>query len=56
MDNNLKICFVGSGTISTAMGNVLAMKGKCDVFLLFITWNIILFLPTSISNITTAIF
>jgi len=46
MDNDLKICFVGSGTISTAMGNVLAMKGKCEIFLLSVEQDVV----DSISN------
>jgi len=46
MDNNLKICFVGSGTISTAMGNVLAKKGKCEIFLLSVEQDVV----DSISN------
>jgi len=46
MDNNLKICFVGSGTISTAMGNVLAKKDKCEIFLLSVEQDVV----DSISN------
>ena len=46
MDRNLKICFIGSGTISTAMGNVLAQKGKYEVFLLSIERDVV----DSISN------
>lgn len=46
MDNNLKICFIGSGTISTAMGNVLAKKGKYEVFLLSVEQEVV----DSISN------
>ncbi len=46
MDNNLRICFIGSGTISTAMGNVLAQKGKYEVFLLSIEQDVV----DSISN------
>ncbi len=46
MDNNLKICFIGSGTISTAMGNVLAQKGKYEVFLLSVEQDVV----DSISN------
>ncbi len=46
MDKNLKICFIGSGTISTAMGNVLAQKGKYEVYLLSIERDVV----DSISN------
>ncbi len=46
MDSNLKICFIGSGTISTALGNVLAQKGKYEVFLLSIEQDVV----DSISN------
>jgi glycerol-3-phosphate dehydrogenase len=34
MDSNLRICFIGSGAISTAMANVLSQKAKYDVYLL----------------------
>jgi len=46
MDSNLKICFIGSGTISTAMGNVLAQKGKYEVYLLSVEQDVV----DSISN------
>ncbi len=46
MDNKLKICFIGSGTISTAMANVLAMKDKYEVFLLSVEQDVV----DSISN------
>ena len=46
MDKNLRICFIGSGAISTAMGNVLAQKGKYEVFLLSVEQDVV----DSISN------
>ena len=46
MDNNIKICFIGSGTISTAMANVLAQKGKYEVYLLSVEQEVV----DSISN------
>lgn len=46
MDDKLKICFVGSGAISTAMGNVIAQKGKYDVYLLSVEQDVV----DSISN------
>lgn len=46
MDNNLRICFVGSGSISTALGNVLAQKGKHEVFMLSVEQDVV----DSISN------
>jgi len=41
MDNHLKICFIGSGAISTALGNVLCKKEEYDVQLLSIEENVI---------------
>ncbi|MFK5856561.1 MAG: glycerol-3-phosphate dehydrogenase [Bacteroidota bacterium] len=46
MDKKLRICFVGSGTISTAMGNVLAQKDEYEVFLLSVEQDVV----DSISN------
>ncbi len=46
MDNKLKICFIGSGAISTAIGNVLAQKGRYEVFLLSVEQDVV----DSISN------
>jgi len=46
MDKNLKICFIGSGAISTAMGNVLAQKGKYEIYLLSVEQDVV----DSISN------
>ena len=46
MDKNLRICFIGSGAISTAMGNVLAQKGSYEVFLLSVEQDVV----DSISN------
>ncbi len=46
MDDKLKICFVGSGAISTSMGNVIAQKRKHDVILLSIEQDVV----DSISN------
>ncbi|MBC8321728.1 MAG: hypothetical protein H8E34_13515 [Bacteroidetes bacterium] len=46
MNNNLKICFIGSGAIATAMGNVIAQKGKYEVFLLSVEQDVV----DSISN------
>jgi len=41
MDNYPKICFIGSGAISTAMANVLCKKEKYDVQLLSIEENVV---------------
>jgi len=41
MDNYPKICFIGSGAISTALGNVLCKKEKYDVHLLSIEENVV---------------
>lgn len=41
MENHLKICFVGSGAISTALGNVLARKEKYEVKLLSIEGDVV---------------
>ena len=46
MEKLLKICFIGSGAISTAMGNVLAQKHKYDVYLLSVEQDVV----DSISN------
>ncbi|NQU33650.1 MAG: glycerol-3-phosphate dehydrogenase [Bacteroidetes bacterium] len=46
MDKDLRICFIGSGAISTAMGNVLAQKEKYEVFLLSVEQDVV----DSISN------
>ncbi len=46
MDKDLKICFIGSGTISTALGNVIALKHKYEVFLLSVEQEVV----DSISN------
>jgi len=46
MNKNTKICFIGSGTISTAMANVLAQKGKYEIFLLSVEQDVV----DSISN------
>ncbi len=46
MNDSLRICFIGSGAISTAMGNVLAQKKKYEVFLLSIEQDVV----DSISN------
>ncbi len=36
MESPVKICFVGSGSISTALGNILALKEKYEVKILSI--------------------
>lgn len=41
MDNYPKICFIGSGAISTAMANVLCKKEKYDIWLLSIEENVV---------------
>jgi glycerol-3-phosphate dehydrogenase (NAD(P)+) len=41
MDNYPKICFIGSGAISTAMANVLCKKEKYDIQLLSIEENVV---------------
>jgi glycerol-3-phosphate dehydrogenase (NAD(P)+) len=41
MDKSLKICFIGSGAISTALGNVLCKKEMYDVQLLSIEENVV---------------
>jgi len=46
MEKELKICFIGSGAISTAMGNVLAQKHSYEVFLLSVEQDVV----DSISN------
>ena len=46
MEGSLKICFVGSGAISTSMGNVIAQKRKHEVLLLSIEQDVV----DSISN------
>lgn len=46
MDKGLKICFVGSGAISTAMGNVLAQKHASEIYLLSVEQDVV----DSISN------
>lgn len=46
MDKKLKICFIGSGAISTAMGNILAQKHSYDIFLLSVEQEVV----DSISN------
>jgi len=46
MNDKLRICFIGSGTISTAMGNVLAQKDEYEVFLLSVEQEVV----DSISN------
>lgn len=46
MDKDLRICFIGSGAISTAMGNVLAQKGRYEVYLLSVEQDVV----DSISN------
>jgi len=46
MDSNLRICFIGSGAISTAMANVLSQKAKYDVYLLSVEQDVV----DSISN------
>ncbi len=46
MEETQKICFVGSGAISTAMGNVIAQKHNHDVYLLSVEQDVV----DSISN------
>lgn len=46
MTEKIRICFIGSGAISTAIGNVLAMTGKYDVYLLSVEQEVV----DSISN------
>ncbi len=46
MDKKMRICFIGSGAISTAMGNVLAQKKNNEVFLLSVEQDVV----DSISN------
>ncbi len=46
INDKLKICFIGSGSISTAMANVLAQKNKYDIFLLSVEKDVV----DSISN------
>ena len=46
MEKDLKICFIGSGAISTAMGNILAQKHTYEVFLLSVEQDVV----DSISN------
>ncbi len=46
MDEKIKICFVGSGTISTALANVLAQKPNHEVFLLSVEQDVV----DSVSN------
>ncbi len=46
MEDRIKICFVGSGTISTALANVLAQKPNHEVFLLSVEQEVV----DSISN------
>lgn len=46
MDKDLRICFIGSGAISTALGNVLAQKRKYEVYLLSVERDVV----DSISN------
>jgi len=41
MTKELKICFIGSGAISTAMANVICMKNKYDVSLLSIEEEVV---------------
>lgn len=41
METPLKICFVGSGSITTAMGNVLAQKNKYEIKLLSIESEVV---------------
>lgn len=41
MEKSTKICFIGSGAISTSLGNVLSKKEKYDVYLLSIEENVI---------------
>jgi glycerol-3-phosphate dehydrogenase (NAD(P)+) len=41
MTEELKICFIGSGAISTAMANVICMKNKYDVTLLSIEEDVV---------------
>jgi len=46
LEKKLKICFIGSGAISTAMGNVLAQKHSSDIYLLSVEQDVV----DSISN------
>lgn len=46
MDNAIRICFVGSGTISTALANVMAQKPNHEVYLLSVEQAVV----DSISN------
>lgn len=46
MDESVKICFVGSGAISTAMANVMAQKPNHEVYLLSVEQDVV----DSISN------
>jgi len=46
MEELIKICFVGSGSISTALGNVLAQKANHEVYLLSVEQDVV----DSISN------
>ncbi len=46
MEKDLKICFIGSGAISTAMGNILAQKHAYEIFLLSVEQDVV----DSISN------
>lgn len=41
MDKKLKICFVGSGAITTSMGNVISLKEAYDVTLLSIEEDVV---------------
>ncbi len=46
IEDKIKICFVGSGTISTALANVLAQKPNHEVFLLSVEQEVV----DSVSN------
>jgi len=46
MEDKIKICFVGSGTISTALANVMAQKPNHEVFLLSVEQEVV----DSVSN------
>lgn len=41
VDRKLKICFVGSGAITTSMGNVISLKNKYEVTLLSVEEDVI---------------
>lgn len=51
MENSLKICFIGSGAISTALANVLAQKEQYEIKLLSIEKEVIKSINTEHVNV-----